>query len=155
LPWQRALKGLYEDTLVAVHEYDQTVRSPSTEIKLPSVVALKQFHNLERRVAFTRFNVFLRDRFKCQYCGEKFSASELTFDHVIPRAAGGQTTWDNIVTACEPCNGLKDHGQTMRPARWPSEPTAKELSTAKRAFPPSYLHESWIDYLYWDAVLEE
>ena len=60
-----------------------------------------------RRVAFTRFNVFLRDRFTCQYCGEAFASSALTFEHVIPRSRGGQTTWSNIVTACVPVQ----HGQ--------------------------------------------
>ena len=107
-----------------------------------------------RRVAFTRFNVFLRDRFTCQYCGEAFASSALTFEHVIPRSRGGQTTWSNIVTACVPCNTRKASSMRIKPRRLPKEPTLNELLAAKRAFPPGYLHESWTDYLYWDAQLE-
>ena len=107
-----------------------------------------------RRVAFTRFNVFLRDRFTCQYCGEAFASSALTFEHVIPRSRGGQTTWSNIVTACVPCNTRKASSTRIKPRRLPKEPTLGELLAAKRAFPPGYLHESWTDYLYWDAQLE-
>jgi 5-methylcytosine-specific restriction endonuclease McrA len=101
-----------------------------------------------------RFNVFLRDRFTCQYCGEAFASPALTFEHVIPRSRGGQTTWSNIVTACVPCNTAKGNALRTQPRRLPKEPTLKELLTAKRAFPPGYLHESWTDYLYWDAQLE-
>lgn len=155
LPWQRAIKGLVEGTLVKVSEYDQTVSSPSTTMKLPSVVALKNYQSASRRVAFTRFNVFLRDRFKCQYCGTKFPSQDLTFDHVVPRASGGTTTWENIVASCEGCNSKKDKHQVMKPLRWPTQPTVGDLMKARRAFPPNYLHESWIDYLYWDSEVQE
>jgi 5-methylcytosine-specific restriction endonuclease McrA len=153
LPWQRTVKAVVEDTLIVVVEYDVDVRSPSTTMRLPAVVALRDYQPVARRVAFTRFNVFLRDRFRCQYCGGTFASAELTFDHVIPRAAGGQTTWDNIVTACAPCNSGKDH-RLMRPLTWPKEPSPGQLLAARRSFPPNYLHESWLDYLYWDSELE-
>ena len=71
--------------------------SPSFAMRLPSVIALKEYMPAARRPAFTRFNVFLRDRFACQYCGERFQAHELTFDHVVPRSRGGRTTWRNVV----------------------------------------------------------
>jgi 5-methylcytosine-specific restriction endonuclease McrA len=121
-------------------------------MRLPSVVALRKYQRPPRRVAFTRFNVFLRDRFTCQYCGQAFAASALTFEHVVPRSHGGQTTWSNIVTACVPCS--KGNSLRIKPRRLPKEPTVKELMAARRAFPPGYLHESWVDYLYWDAQLE-
>ena len=89
-----------------------------------------------RRVAFTRCNVFLRDRFTCQYCGEAFASSALTFEHVIPRSCGGQTTWSNIVTACVPCNTGKGNSLRIKPRRVPKEPTLNELLAAKRSFPP-------------------
>ena len=56
-------------------------------------ISLKEYVRPARQPAFTRFNVFLRDRFTCQYCG---SHDELTFDHVIPRSKGGATTWENV-----------------------------------------------------------
>jgi 5-methylcytosine-specific restriction endonuclease McrA len=76
-------------------------------MKVPSVIALKEYVQPKARPAFTRFNVFLRDKWTCQYCGEKHKTHELTFDHVIPRCRGGATTWENILTACESCNFSK------------------------------------------------
>jgi 5-methylcytosine-specific restriction endonuclease McrA len=138
-----------------VAHYDKWVRSPSIRIRLPSVVALRQYQPIRKRVAFTRFNVFLRDRFRCQYCGGSFNARELTFEHVVPRSLGGKTAWDNIVAACDPCNVAKDNKMVMRPACAPREPTPGELLAAKRCFPPNFLHETWHDYLYWDVELEQ
>ena len=110
----------------------------------------------ERALAFTRFNLFLRDKFRCVYCG---SNKELTFDHVIPRSHGGRTTWENVATACAPCN-LRKGGRTPREAgmhveREPIRPTSWQLQERGRGFPPNYLHETWRDWLYWDIELEE
>src|SRR3546814_1259556 len=74
-----------------VAEYDRVLRSPSIEIALPSVVSLKEYIRPAARPAFTRFNVFLRDRFTCQYSGRRLPAHELTFDHVVPRSRGGRS----------------------------------------------------------------
>ena len=95
-PWEEAVKAVYQDRVDVVSLYDKVVRSPSMEMQLPSVIALKNYVDQDRSPAFTRFNVFLRDGFACQYCGE---STELTFDHVIPRSHGGRTTWENIVAA--------------------------------------------------------
>jgi 5-methylcytosine-specific restriction endonuclease McrA len=154
LSWQDAVNAVFSERVSVVAEYDAWARSPSTRVRLPSVVALRKYQRTPRRVAFTRFNVFLRDRFTCQYCGEAFAASALTFEHVIPRSHGGRTTWSNIVTACVPCNTRKGSSLRVRPRRAPKEPRIKELLAAKRAFPPGYLHESWTDYLYRNAQLE-
>jgi 5-methylcytosine-specific restriction endonuclease McrA len=137
-----------------VAHYEREVHSPSVALKLPSVIALRQFVRPNEYPAFTRFNLFLRDKFRCVYCG---SARELTFDHVIPRAQGGRTTWENVATACAPCN-LRKGGRTPEeahmPHRDPIRPTTWQLQEHGRAFPPNYLHESWRDYLYWDVELE-
>ena len=100
-PWQEAVKAVFLDRVDIVAEYDAEVHSPSTVIRIPSVVVLRDFVRPQKRVAFTRFNLFLRDGFRCQYCGSK---GDLTFDHVIPRARGGVTSWENVVAACSPCN---------------------------------------------------
>jgi 5-methylcytosine-specific restriction endonuclease McrA len=109
----------------------------------------------ERPPAFTRFNLFLRDAFCCQYCG---SRDDLTFDHVQPRSRGGRTSWENIITACARCN-LAKGGRTpreagMKPFMEPRRPSAHELQERGRRFPPHFLHQSWLDYLYWDIELE-
>ncbi len=153
--WQTALKAVFLDRVNIVSEYDRVVRSPSTEIRLPSVISLKSYVRPARWPAFTRFNLFLRDRFRCQYCGH---GEDLTFDHVIPRAHGGRTTWENVTTACAPCN-LRKGGRTpeeahMAPMIRPYRPTTHQLIENGRAFPPNYLHDSWRDYLYWDSELE-
>ena len=88
-PWQDAVKAVFLKRVTIVSEYDRTVSSPSFEMRLPSVIALKEYVPQARKPAFTRFNVFLRDRFTCQYCGDRFPTPELTFDHVIPRSRGG------------------------------------------------------------------
>ena len=154
-PWQEVIKAVFLDRVDVVSTYDQVVHSPSFAMKLPSVVSLKHYVAQDRPPAFTRFNVFLRDAFSCQYCS---AGEDLTFDHVIPRSRGGRTTWENIVTACAPCN-LTKGGRTsreagMHPRHKPRRPTAFELQERGRKFPPHHLHESWLDYLYWDIELE-
>ena len=153
--WQESVKAVFLERVNIVSEYDRFVRSPSLEMRLPSVVSLKTYVKPALYPAFTRFNVFLRDRFLCQYCGAK---DDLTFDHLIPRSRGGQTRWDNVVTACAPCNlskgGNLPNQAGMRPRQPPYRPTVFELHRNGRLFPPNYLHESWLDYLYWDTELE-
>ncbi|WP_373353418.1 HNH endonuclease [Pseudoroseicyclus sp. CXY001] len=154
-PWQEAVKAVWLDRVDIVAEYDERVRSPSTSFKMPSVVVLKDFVKPQKRVAFTRFNLFLRDEFRCQYCG---SRGDLTFDHVVPRARGGVTSWENVVAACGSCNlrkgskSLRQSGLALR--KPPRQPGAEELRNQGRKFPPGWLHESWLDFLYWDAELE-
>ena len=154
-PWQEVIKAVFLERVDVISNYDHVVRSPSFEMQLPSVVALKNYVAQDRPPAFTRFNLFLRDAFICQYCG---SPEDLTFDHITPRSRGGRTTWENIVTACAPCN-LAKGGRTPREAqmtvfRTAHRPTMYELQEQGRRFPPNHLHSSWLDYLYWDIELE-
>ena len=156
--WQETVKAVFLDRVNIVSEYDHKVHSPSMEMLLPSVIALRDYVRLDRRPAFTRFNVFLRDGFQCQYCGGGFAAEELTFDHLVPRSRGGRTIWTNVVTACQGCNLRKGsrtakecHMHALRPV---VQPTTHQLQQNGRSFPPNFLHESWRDFLYWDSELE-
>lgn len=157
--WQEAVKAIFRGSVVVISEYERTVRSPNHELKLPSVLALKEYVPLARSPAFTRFNVFLRDRWACQYCSQTHKTNDLTFDHVIPRSRGGRTSWDNIVTACQSCNTRKGNRLprecSMYPLQEPYQPTIFELQEHGRSFPPNFLHESWGDFLYWDTELED
>lgn len=157
-PWQEAVKAVFLGRVNIVSEYDRLVHSPTLTMRLPSVVSLKEYIPAARRPAFTRFNVFLRDRFTCQYCGLRSPAEGLTFDHVIPKSRGGKTTWSNVVAACEPCNlgkgGMMPAEAHMFPRSRPRQPTTHELQENGRAYPPNYLHESWRDFLYWDSELD-
>jgi 5-methylcytosine-specific restriction endonuclease McrA len=156
--WQDAVKAVWLERVFIVDHYDTYVHSPSLEMRLPSVIALKEYVHAERNPAFTRFNVFLRDRFSCQYCGEPYPSHDLTFDHVVPRSRGGRTVCANVVTACSYCNLQKGNrlpGQSgMYPRHRPVQPSSFMLQENGRAFPPNYLHDSWRDYLYWDTELE-
>ena len=156
--WQDSVKAVFLDRVNIVSEYERFVRSPGFAMRVPSVIALKTYIPLSRRPAFTRFNVFLRDRFVCQYCGSALPASELTFDHVIPRSRGGRTTWKNVVTACTECNLKKGNKlpreSGIRPRRKPVEPDTYQLQENGRTFPPNFLHDSWRDFLYWDTELD-
>ncbi len=156
--WQEAVKAVVADRVNVVSTYGRVIHSPSAEMPLPSVISLREYIPSARRPAFTRFNVFLRDRFACQYCGESLPTHDLTFDHVVPRSRGGRTTWDNVITACSPCNLTKGNRlpkqARMFPLVKPCEPTSFLLQEHGRAFPPNYLHESWRDFLYWDTELD-
>lgn len=105
----------------------------------------------------------LRDKFSCQYCGEQFSSAELTYDHVIPRSAGGRTVWDNILTCCVACNTKKQaqmpkwnakKGHPLRPLKPPRQPTSHELLQAGLEFLDSSIKEDFGSFLYWEQELE-
>jgi 5-methylcytosine-specific restriction endonuclease McrA len=156
--WQETVKAVFLDRVNIISEYEERVHSPSWEMRLPSVISLKEYIPAARRPAFTRFNVFLRDRFSCQYCNQAFPSHELTFDHVIPRSRGGRTTWTNVVTACSVCNLRKGsrlpNESGMYPRLRPLQPTTHALQENGRGFPPNFLHQSWRDFLYWDTELD-
>ena len=161
--WQEALEAVLGERVHAVAHYDRVARSPSVSLQLPAIVALKRYVSPERPAPLTRFNLFLRDGFRCAYCGGgagmgRQAVEELTFDHLVPRARGGTSRWENLVAACRACNGRKgdrtpaEAGLTLnvRPLR----PTQAALNRVGRRYPPDYLHHSWADLAYWDAELE-
>lgn len=102
-----------------IEEYERVIRGVNDTLRLPAVIRLSRF--LKRKppiFKFSRQNLYVRDRGKCQYCGVSFEHKELTYDHVIPRSKGGQTEWTNIVTCCTSCN-LKKGGRTPEEAGMP------------------------------------
>lgn len=126
-PWKKAIKSLIKGK-VEVVEYsrDKTIRSENYETPMPSVVRLLRPLKWKRfRIKFSRINVYARDGFVCQYCGEQKPTEELSYDHVIPRAQGGITCWENITTACIRCNTFKGN-------RTPAEAGMKLLSVPRR-----------------------
>ena len=89
-PWQTAIKAVFLEKVDIVASYEQHVHSPSLDMQIPSVIALRQYVRPSEYPAFTRFNLLLRDKFECQYCG---CTDNLTFDHIVPRRLGGRTSW--------------------------------------------------------------
>ena len=140
--WQDAIKSVFLERVTVIENYNLEAHSPNLSIKLPSVIALKDFVMPKRKPAFTRFNVFLRDNFTCQYCHEMFSANELTFDHLVPKCLNGKTTWDNVVSACTSCNLKKGRKllnfTEMKLNKKPRRPSSIQLQNNGRNFPPNY-----------------
>jgi len=156
--WQDSIKAVCLKRVNIVSEYESKVHSPSMTMRIPSVISLKQYVLPQRHPAFTRFNVFLRDYFTCQYCYERYPVKLLTFDHLIPKSHGGKTSWDNVVSACNKCNFKKGNRilkkTDMGLLKMPKQPTSHQLHKNGKKFPSNYLHKSWRDYLYWDSELE-
>lgn len=154
--WRKALKLLVLEKVEVIEETDARVHSVSFSMKIPSVVRLLRFVGFKKReIKFSRQNIYSRDRFQCQYCGQKLLSEDLTYDHVIPRSRGGRTEWGNIVTCCIPCNRKKG-GRTPEEAglkliRKPSRPNWLWGFHARYTLrnPP----ESWRDYIYWNIEL--
>ncbi len=91
-----------------LEEYDEEIRAISLSLRTPAVIRLKKGGaTIKHVVRFSRINVYTRDGFRYQYCSEKKSMRDLNYDHVIPRARGGRTIWENIVTSCYACNDRK------------------------------------------------
>jgi 5-methylcytosine-specific restriction endonuclease McrA len=103
---KRAITLLQYGVAEVLEESDDVVRSPSTVLRVPSVIRLRRYIRRPRAhpIPFNRRNVLRRDTFVCQYCG---SPEDLTIDHVHPRSRGGRHGWDNVVAACRPCNQRK------------------------------------------------
>jgi len=98
-------------------DHPECIRTPSRAIRVPRVIVLLSFDRIPKRhVRYSRLNIFARDKFTCQYCGQSPHRSELNLDHVIPRSLGGRTTWENVVCSCVECNRRKG-GRTPAQAR--------------------------------------
>lgn len=156
--WQRAVLMLFDGKVEVVEEYADEIRSVTFSIKMPAVVRLLRAVRGKRGVKFSRINVAARDEFRCQYCGDKLPLGKLTYDHVVPRALGGRTAWENIVMACLPCNGRKGRKRPeqagMRLLKQPVRPTWLPV-IAFRIDPTSSVPEAWTHWLYWHGALEE
>lgn len=160
---QEAVKAVYRGRATVAETWDQVFRSPSCEIPVPKTIALREYISISAQPKFCRRSILLRDRFKCQYCGQRFSSQDLTFDHVIPRAKGGTTVWENILTCCIGCNVAKrdksadwsgKKGGGMRPLKQPRQPSTMELLRAGMEFIDPDVRENWSDWLYWSAELK-
>lgn len=177
---RRAFSLLYQGIARAVDEQYQTfdfegwrqlavardtdaIGTASGMIRVPRVIVLVGFDRLPKRhVRFSRINLMARDNFQCQYCGLRPSRSELNLDHVVPRALGGRSTWQNVVTSCVDCNrrkggrtprqaGLKLRGRPARP-RWTPLMNLMLSSVRYKEWRPFL---NLVDASYWNVELAE
>lgn len=150
ISWQNAIKAMFADKVHVIKTYDyEVIRSASLEIPFPSIIMLNKYHRQPDRARFCRKNVYLRDHYQCQYCGDEFNYLELTMDHVIPKSKGGRLHWTNVVTACGPCNVKKGNKTSMKPIKEPIIPSWHLINNANKRHSITIPDISWQDYVQW------
>jgi 5-methylcytosine-specific restriction endonuclease McrA len=163
--WQRAINLLFLGKVEVVEEYeDRLVRSVTFAVKMPSVIRfLRAVRNRKRAIKFSRENVYARDHGKCQYCAQRVSRQDATYDHVVPRAQGGHTTWENVVICCFGCNQRKG-GRTPTQAGMALLSTPVKPKRLPETFHLTFTYEpgmphTWRKFLrdvaYWHGELED
>ena len=158
ISWQKALQLFVTGRAEVIEEYEDekaVVRTVSTSFTIPSVLKMLKRFKRKRGARFSRHNVFLRDEFTCQYCRKVCASKDLTIDHVHPQCKGGQSTWENVVLACVPCNRKKDNLTLdecgMKLLKRPVKPDWNQHLVIKlKSTDPAV----WRDYLYWHAELQ-
>ena len=148
IDWQTAVRLIYLDRVTPIEFYeDWFVHGPSMTLQIPAVIVTREwFKGRKQGMRFSRGNLYIRDLYTCQFCGDTHPHKDLTIDHVLPRSKGGKTSWANCVTACRSCNSRKGN-ETWRPTRVPSTPDYWALANAKRKVPFKAPHESWYRYI--------
>lgn len=146
--WKEAITYLYLDKCHVLEWYDDwVVRSEHWETKVPAVIMLKDMLKRKRRPRFTKYNLYLRDLFTCQYCSTQLPQTQLTLDHVRPISLGGKTNWENIVAACGPCNSRKGNKMHMKPNTVPYQPTYYELVGKRKIMGLDVKHPAWKQFI--------
>ena len=146
----------------ALREGD-AIKTVSRVIRVPRVILLLRYDHMPRKEAkFNRINIFRRDGDSCQYCGRKFSRSELTLDHIIPRSLGGRSVWENVICCCMDCNrkkgGVTPDAAKMKLINKPKKPAWSPLTNFSIR---AVKYKEWepflnfVDVSYWNVELEE
>jgi 5-methylcytosine-specific restriction endonuclease McrA len=152
----RELSEFQKEFEPAKYDWIRTVRF---DVAVPRIIRVLNFSKIPKQaVKFNRRNIFARDQNKCQYCGRKFSTSELSLDHVIPRSQDGPTTWDNLVCCCLKCN-VKKGGRTpemagMRLIREPVKPSRSPVLAIKLSDSKYHSWRQFLDHAYWNVELK-
>ncbi len=148
IQWKEAMMYMYHDKCSVLEWYDDwIVRSARWETKVPAVIMLKDYVRTTTRVRFSKGNVYLRDNYNCLYCEKRITKSQATLDHVWPVSKGGKTQFNNIVTACGPCNTRKANKLDMKPVYKPYTPGYWELVRKRKQLPFEVKHPSWYEWL--------
>lgn len=150
LIWQDAVKAIWLNSVRVLSQYeDWEVHSPSVTMIVPSVVMTTRYIKPMSGVQFNADNIKLRDRYRCAYCQKQFHEDDLTLDHVTPKTFGGRSSWDNLISACSPCNNKRGCDFRIQPIIKPYKPNYYEMVEKRREFPLEVPHESWVEYLMW------
>ena len=161
--WQRAVTLFFMGKVEIVDEYeDKDIRAVTFSMKMPSIVRfIRAIRSKKKAVKFSRENVYARDKGRCQYCATPVPRHEATYDHVLPRAAGGKTEWSNIVICCYDCNQkkasrtpeqahMKLRAVPVRPKTLPD----MRVTVVWRKGDPDNWRAFMRDFAYWNVELE-
>lgn len=134
------------------------IRTPGKNIKIPSVILLSRYNKIpKKKSTFNRRGIFDRDKYTCQYCGKKPRGDELSIDHVLPRAQGGLSTWENCVVSCFQCNSKKANRTPkqagMKLLKEPVKPNSALLGIDLRS--PIDSWKLFISDMYWEVPLQD
>jgi 5-methylcytosine-specific restriction endonuclease McrA len=156
--WKRAFCLIYSNKAEVLEESDEVKRTVRMEIKVPSVIRLLYrclaSKQSDMTAKFNRVSVLKRDKYICQYCAKRLPGKDLTLDHVIPKSRGGENTWENVVTACKPCNNKKAN-------RTPEKAGMKLLKKPVRVRQVPFLvvstklYDSWRKYVPYVEIVEK
>jgi 5-methylcytosine-specific restriction endonuclease McrA len=157
ISWMKAMSLIVAGNAEVLEEDDNSViRSVKVTYKMPCVIRQLSKFKRKRDTKFSRLNLYLRDRWTCQYCGDKKLTKELTFDHVIPKNQGGLTNWINIVAACRSCNnnkadrtpeeaGMRLLNQPFKPVWLPAQVVIRQTNIPDKWM--NYLDEKYLDLI--------
>jgi 5-methylcytosine-specific restriction endonuclease McrA len=148
ISWEEAIQKMVSEKAVVLEWYeDWIVHSEKWSTPVPAVMILKEYQKKKTAVRFSKHNVFLRDGFTCQYCGDDVTRKSATLDHVLPASHGGKTTFENTVCACAPCNANKGNDKKIVPKAKPYKPTYFQLAERRKRMQWEHQHPSWANYL--------
>lgn len=168
---KRALKLITKGAAISLESNDDLVIYTSrmwdemtgdyidVDIKLPSVIKLVRYRNIPMRVqVLSRKNIYIRDQFTCQYCNVQFSYSALTLDHVHPQSKGGKNSYENLVSACSPCNKRKGDKllSELKDMKLLRQPKAVTMHTSREILRNVGKSDpKWRKYLYYSSDAHE
>ena len=148
ISWEEAIKFIVLEKATVLDVYDDwVVHSANWETQVPAVMILREYEKRKTAIRYSKHNVFLRDGYTCQYCGDDVSRKTATLDHVLPVSHGGKTTFENTVCACATCNANKGNDKKIVPKHKPVKPTYYQLVEKRRNQQWDMPHPSWANYL--------
>jgi len=148
ISWEEAIKFMVLEKATVLDFYDNwVVHSANWETQVPAVMILRDYEKRKTAIRYSKHNVFLRDGYTCQYCGDDVSRKTATLDHVLPVSHGGKTTFENTVCACATCNANKGNDKKIVPKHKPVKPTYYQLVDRRRQQKWDIPHPSWANYL--------
>jgi len=166
IPAEDAVTRVYNlqlPTCRVVAEYDEYIKTPTYKIKWPAVIARIRHEQGDLRTALKAETLYYRDHGICAYCGKNLTLqsnqhNSITMDHVHPKSKGGLANWDNTVASCPNCNHTKSNALPVgkwRPSHKSYTPSYWDLLKARRKFPITIYHESWMDFIgEWEAEVK-